>query len=121
MTITTKKEKFMLALISEPTIKKAYEKINISNNTAYKWLNDKEFQQAFIKFKRELMKTTTARLQTYTLQAVEVLAKIMQDENAPPNARVQSVRTILEYAYKGIELEDIAVRVERLEDLDRNQ
>ena len=75
--ITVKKELFMLALVTEPNVRKAYEKVNIS--------------------------------------------QIMVDENAPANARVQSVRTILEYAYKGIELEDIAERVDRLEDLYRNQ
>ena len=30
----------MIALVSEPTIKKAYEVAQISNNTAYKWLNN---------------------------------------------------------------------------------
>ena len=61
------------------------------------------------------MRATTARLQSHTTNAVDVLSQIMVDENAPANARVQSVRTILEYAYKGIELEDISERVERLE------
>lgn len=121
MAITVKKELFMLALVTEPNVRKAYEKVNISNNTAYKWLNDKEFKSAFTQFKREMMRATTARLQSYTTNAVDVLSQIMVDENAPANARVQSVRTILEYAYKGIELEDIAERVERLEDLYRNQ
>ena len=78
-------------------------------------MNDKEFQSAFTQFKREMMRATTARLQSHTTNAVDVLSKIMVDENAPANARVQSVRTILEYAYKGIELEDISERVERLE------
>ena len=113
--ITVKKELFMLALVTEPNVRKAYEKANISNNTAYKWLNDKEFQSAFTQFKREMMRATTARLQSHTTNAVDVLSKIMVDENAPANARVQSVRTILEYAYKGVELEDISERVERLE------
>ena len=113
--ITVKKELFMLALVTEPNVRKAYEKVNITNNTAYKWLNDKEFRNAFTQFKREMMRATTARLQSHTTNAVDVLSQIMVDENAPANARVQSVRTILEYAYKGIELEDISERVERLE------
>ena len=100
----------MIALVSEPTIKKAYEVAQISNNTAYKWLNN-----AFTKFKSDMMKATTAKLQAHSTNAVDVLAEIMTDENAPPNARVQSVRTILEYAYKGIELETIEERLERLE------
>ena len=102
----------MIALVSEPTIKKAYEVAQISNNT---WLNNEAFKKAFTKFKSDMMKATTAKLQAHTTNAVDVLAEIMTDENAPPNARVQSVRTILEYAYKGIELETIEERLERIE------
>ena len=114
-TLTQKQERFMIALVSEPTIKKAYEVAQISNNTAYKWLNNEAFKKAFTKFKSDMMKATTAKLQAHSTNAVDVLAEIMTDENAPPNARVQSVRTILEYAYKGIELETIEERLERLE------
>ncbi|MFI3128192.1 hypothetical protein [Streptococcus suis] len=34
--------------------------------------------------------------------------------NQPARARVQAVRTILEYAYKGIELEEIQTRLEEV-------
>ena len=62
----------MLALVTEPNVRKAYEKVNISNNTAYKWLNDKEFRSAFTQFKREMMRATTARLQSHTSTALVV-------------------------------------------------
>lgn len=37
------------------------------------------------------------------------------DDNGPASARVSAARTVLESALKGVELEDLAVRVEELE------
>lgn len=114
-----KQESFMFALITEPTVTKAYQKANISNSTAYKWLKDETFKQALMEFRRELMKQTTAKLQANSIGAIDTLVAIMEDENQPANARVQSSRTILEYAYKGLELEDIQERLDRLEQLQK--
>ena len=43
------------------------------------------------------------------------LTDISNDINCPASARVSAARTVLEMALKGIELEDLAVRVEELE------
>ena len=43
------------------------------------------------------------------------LTDISQDVNCPASARVSAARTVLELALKGVELEDLAVRVEELE------
>lgn len=116
-----KQETFMLALVTEPTITKAYQKANISNSTAYKWLSDETFKKALMEFRREYMKQTTAKLQANSLGAIDTLVSIMEDDKQPANARVQSSRTILEYAYKGIELEDIQERLERLEQAEKRR
>jgi len=46
---------------------------------------------------------------------VLALTDISQDVNCPASARVSAARTVLELALKGVELEDLAVRVEELE------
>ena len=43
------------------------------------------------------------------------LADVAQDVSCPASARVSAARTVLELALKGVELEDLAVRVEELE------
>ena len=47
--------------------------------------------------------------------AVVALTDISQDVNSPASARVSAARTVLELALKGVELEDLIVRVEELE------
>ena len=43
------------------------------------------------------------------------LTDVAQDVSCPASARVSAARTVLELALKGVELEDLAVRVEELE------
>ena len=43
------------------------------------------------------------------------LTDISQDVNSPASARVSAARTVLELALKGVDLEDLAVRVGELE------
>ena len=39
----------------------------------------------------------------------------MDDPESPPQVRVSAARTILDLAYRGAEIEDLAVRIEMLE------
>lgn len=45
----------------------------------------------------------------------------MENENLSALARVQSARTILEFAYKGVEIEDIQERLDKLEEQGKNK
>jgi hypothetical protein len=49
------------------------------------------------------------------VNAVVALKDIAQDVSCPASARVSAARTVLELAIKGVELEDLAARVEELE------
>ncbi len=118
---TTKQLNFMFALLSEPTISEACKKANISEKTAYRWLKNPYFQMHFKKLKHDFIKNTTAKLQANTLRAVDTLVNIMENENLSALARVQSARTILEFAYKGAEIEDIQDRLDKLENQENKE
>jgi len=62
------------------------------------------------------MHQVTSKLQQSALTAVMTLLDVMTDvENSTPSARVQASRVVLENAYRGIELEDLQERIEKLE------
>ena len=113
---TNKQLNFMFALLSEPTTIQAYQKANISEKTAYVWLKDTDFQMYFKQLRLDFIKNTTAKLQANTTRAVDTLVNIMENENLSALTRVQSARTILEFAYKGVEIEDIQERLDKLEE-----
>ncbi len=47
--------------------------------------------------------------------AVNTLAQIMMDDSAPTSSKVAAATTILRFGREGIELDDLAARVEALE------
>lgn len=112
---TNKQLNFMFALLSEPTISKACKKARISEKTAYIWLKDTNFQMHYKKLRLDFLKNTTAKLQANTLRAVDTLLNIMENEDLSTSARVQCIRTLLEYSYKGTVIEDIQDRLDKLE------
>ncbi|MCW6653783.1 replication protein [Aerococcaceae bacterium NML191292] len=113
--LTPKQEKFLLALLDTPTLKQASQQANISENTGRKWLQDDLFSEEYKRMRRELMKQTTARMQYLALRATEELEKILDDSEASVFAKIQASQMIINKAYKGMELEDFADRLERLE------
>lgn len=118
---TNKQLNFMFALLSEPTISKACKKAHISEKTAYTWLKDTNFQMHYKKLRLDFLKNTTAKLQANTLRAVDTLLNIMENEDLSASARVQCIRTLLEYSYKGTVIEDIQDRLDKLEKQENNE
>jgi len=110
-----KKELLICALLVEPTIEKAAVKVGIGTTTAFRWLQDPEFQAEYQQARKQAVSQAIAQLQQATTQAVATLQAIMQDETAPASSRVTAAKTTLEMSMKAIELEDLVARIERLE------
>jgi len=119
--LSRKKDQAVMALITEPTMKAAADKIGITPRTLYKWLKMPEFRSAYMAAKREAVTVAVARLQQAAAEAVEALRSIMNDPKKPASARVSAARAILEMAIKAIEIEDLEVRIEELERLITNK
>lgn len=110
-----KKDQAIVALITEPTIQAAAQKVGITTPTLYKWLKVPEFQKAYREARHEAYTVAVARLQQAATEAVEALRSVMNDPKKPASARVSAARAILEMAIKAIEIEDLEVRIEELE------
>lgn len=115
--LSRKKDQAIVALITEPTMKAAADKIGITTPTLYKWLKLPEFRSAYMQAKREAVSVAITRLQQAATEAVEALRAIMNDASKPASARVAAARSILEMAIKAVELEDLEIRIEELERL----
>jgi hypothetical protein len=113
--LTPKQEKAISALLTEPTILLAADKVGSSEATIHRWLRDEAFNKAYKEARRALISQTISSLQQTTNQAVNTLREVMGNVEAPASSRVQASRTILEMAFKAYEMEDLAARVEELE------
>lgn len=117
----SKKDKFMRYLLTENTKESAIKRAGVSSTTAYRWLRDSEFNKQLIELRRELMSEVTCQLQKEAMTAVKVLSEIMSDQEAPEYARISAAKSILDNAYKGLELEDVQVRLDQIEEAMENK
>jgi hypothetical protein len=108
-------ERAIIALLSQPTMKKAASVIGIDETTLWRWLQDKEFHSAYMRSRRETVSRAIARLQQCTTEAVNTLREVMKDKTAKGSERVSAAKAILDYSMKAVELEDLAGRVAELE------
>lgn len=118
--LTPRQEKFLLALLSEPTVNQACRTAGISPKTGRNYLHSEVFSEAYKKMRRDIMKQTTARLQFLALKATQELEKILDNPKASPFAKINAAQLVLDKAYKGLELEDLEERIERLEQITDN-
>lgn len=109
-----KEEKFIAALLSQPTVEAAATATGISISTSTRWLQDPEFQRKYQTARRETLRRTMGRLQTAASEAVDALREI-QSNGQSESARVSAARTILEQSIKAADIEDIQQRLDLLE------
>ncbi|WP_449460351.1 replication protein [Streptococcus suis] len=113
--LTAKQEKFMLALMTAPTVTEASKLAGIARSTGQKYLKDITFRRAYRQYRNDIMQQATGKLQNASIRAVEVLEEIMDDKTVSPYARQQAAQTILNMAYKANEQIDMLEMIEELE------
>ncbi len=114
--LTPKQDATIAALLSQPTIEGAAALAGVSERAIYKWLKDAAFQDAYRIARREATQHAIARLQYLSAAAVAVLGQLMYSDKTPAGIRVGAARSILELALRGVELEDVLVRLAALEE-----
>ena len=113
--LTRKREQAISALLTAPTVGDAAEVVGIGSSTLHRWLHEVEFRAAYLTARREIVGHTTAMLQQVSARAVVCLVEIMEHKENPPSSRVAAARAVLDLAYRGLEMEDLSARLDRLE------
>jgi hypothetical protein len=113
--LSTKQQKALDCLLVSPTHEAAATSAGITTVTLWRYLKDETFRDAFRDARREAVSLAVSQLQRASNQAVDTLLNVANDADAAPGARVSAAKTILEMSLKGVELEDLAARIEFLE------
>ena len=103
------------ALVSSPNVKEAAQTCGISERTLHRWLKEPEFIQQLNEAQRGVTNQIMNAVISRAERAAETLDTIMTNGKASTHARVTAARTILEFAYKSMEIRDITQRLEALE------
>lgn len=117
MALNSRQIQFMKALLVKPTIKEAYQEAGIAENTAYKYLADPDFSKEYTEQKRESLRHVSTRLNDIALRSIAILDEVANDDEQTGASRIRAVEVALNYAYKGMELEDLNNRLTDIEDM----
>ena len=116
ISLTQKQQDFLNAMLTSRTVEEASEKADITRNTAYRYLNNDEWQKEYRQKRNELTDTLTSHLLQLGTQAIETLENNMTDPDATPATKNTTAKTILDYIYSNHDREQI---IERLEEIER--
>jgi hypothetical protein len=101
------------ALLACSTIDRAAEAAGIAGSTLRCWLADPAFQRRYRDARRQVVEHAISGLQQAAGEAVEALRRNLQC--GVPASEIAAAKAILDQAVKGVELVDLAERVEQLE------
>lgn len=110
-------ETIIEALLTSATARSAAAKLGINEQTIYRRKRETEFIRKYEETRRECTEMARNALQSTAHAAVETLAQIMRDKNAPAQTRVNASAEILRQNVKYTEMSDILEKIERLEAL----
>jgi hypothetical protein len=121
--LTPKQEKAIAALLAHPTIKEAAAAVGIGESSILRWMGQDYFHSAYLEARRSAVQQAIARAQVITSDAMKVLHEVMQDTSQIGSTRVSAAKAAMDYAIRGIELEDHEQRLQEIERLlqDRNR
>ena len=91
-----KQKQVIMALITEPTKKKACEVLNIDPRTLYNYLHDDDFMSAYKYAVNMLVDDAIMELKNAMRNGAIVLNEIINDEDTPAETRLKAVRIAVE-------------------------
>ena len=114
--LSRKREMAITALLSQPSIPAAAKSIGVAEKTLWRWLQRNDFREAYLEARRQLIRQALTTIQTAMEEAVQTLRDVMNDSESPPASRLTAARAIIDFALKGLEIEDFEMRLSILEE-----
>lgn len=102
-------------MLSTTTITEAAEIAGVSAKTIHARLKDQDFKNELDKARRELWKGYATSLQGRLGRAIQTISEIMDNEEAPPQVRLNASAEIIRSGMRITELVDVVERVDALE------
>lgn len=113
--LSPKQELALQAVLSHPTLREAAAAAGVGDATLWRYMKDPEFSRRLREARREAVGHAALRLQGGAGEAVAVLRDLMTKEGAPPAARITAARTVLDYSFRVVEMDELKARLDELE------
>lgn len=112
---TIRQDAAIAALVSNPTVREASKASGIPERTLWRYLGQEDFSKRLDEERSKLVSDATDRLKSKLAAATSAIAEVMEDQDAPPQTRVNAAKVILEFSLKYSEMSDIIHRLDELE------
>ena len=113
--LTDKQQRAIEVLLVGGTDAQAAQAAGVVRNTVTLWRNhNPDFATALLDARAEMLSRMRSRLHAATSIAVRTLEEVARDVNVP-SARVAAARALLEYSHRAMEMEELEVRLAKLE------
>jgi|HubBroStandDraft_6_1064221.scaffolds.fasta_scaffold874832_2 hypothetical protein len=104
------------SLLSTATIAQAATQAGVSERSILRWLSEEgEFQELYARTKRQALDSTVNALRMGGYDAATRLHTVVVDKDAPPAVAVSASWRLLDLLLKADEIENLSVRLDRLE------
>lgn len=113
--LNIRKERFFNAYIVSGTVEEAAKIAGVGRSTGYKYLHEKDFDEALAEHRKEMAKSATSYLTGKMRMCAETLIDIVQSEETPANVKVQAIQAVFGNVGKLIDQIDIMRRIDALE------
>ena len=113
--LNQRQDQAVQALLNEPTLGRAAAATGVNERTLRRWLKEPAFKAAVLAARREAFGQAIGLTQKYAPVAVATLVRVMQDDAVQAGAKVTAAAVLLRFGREGVELDDLADRVEALE------
>ena len=85
------------------------EQCGVSTQTLWRWRQLPAFKAALTSVKRGILGDTAFKLVLAVNDSIDALIMVQDDKEAPAAARVAASKAVIDYAFKHVELAEIAV------------
>ena len=111
--LTDKQRRVIPYLLTSPSTEEACRRARINKTTVYEWLKDEAFRQELKRQRAAAIEQALDSLKANLTKATETLVKHMNSERE--NISIRAAESIIEFAQKALEHEELEQRIEALE------
>lgn len=119
--LTPKQRNFAVAMVSSNSVSQAAESVGVTKRTGYNWLKLNPVQQAIRQVRQRKMFQISALVANSADVALNVLNEIMIDKKNNAQIRSQAAQFLLKMNSEMYEQDDLAARIEALENRERER
>jgi transposase len=110
-----KRDQLIVVLLSGLTIRRAAERVGVSERTARRWMKEPAFREAYEQARREAFDAALSVLQGASTRAVQALLRALGADRA--SDRIRAADLILTHAAAGHSTQDLAGKLAQLAEL----